>query len=262
MREGPDLAQRHRERHRSGAAEHRRAIRDRAARPGRRLPSLLHLALDDDPRDAVAERVRGQTCRRRMHRAGSRSAAPASAAAARLSPTARTHGSRLVLAPQLLGGPRVSPASSTRTTSAVALSPPPRSSASSTSCCAARAGLGSLVRTSPTSGSCDVLADAIAAQQEAIAIRERHDERRDLALVADAERVRQHARNREPSPVRSTSMPAASRRAAACGPRSAASRCRRGRCTRANRRSARTRARCRRSSRRERRPHALLAAVR
>src|SRR3569833_3076138 len=50
-------------------------------------------------------------------------------------------------------GRAVSPASSTRTTSAVALSPPPRVSASSTSFWAARAGDGCSGRTSPISGS-------------------------------------------------------------------------------------------------------------
>jgi hypothetical protein len=38
-----------------------------------------------------------------------------------------------------------------------------------------------------------VLADPVAAQEEAIAVGERHDERRHLALLADPERVRQHA---------------------------------------------------------------------
>ena len=51
-------------------------------------------------------------------------------------------------------GRDVSPASSTRTTSAVALSPPPRCSASSTNFCAARAGDGWPVSTSPISASC------------------------------------------------------------------------------------------------------------
>ena len=179
-------------RRRGLAAEHQRLGVDQRAGP-ERLAVLDQLPVDDDPRHAIAERVRRQLVAKPMI-ARDRDPQRAQPLLRRHPPAPqRARADRGVVLAALLGGQRRlarlehAHHDRGRVIAAAALErqidQPLRR--------ARRALLLGQHLADLVLG--HVLADPVAAQKDAVAIGERHHERRDLALLADAERVGQHA---------------------------------------------------------------------